>query len=308
MMDSTFDPPRDAEPSPNRAAVGVILAVAAVSVGFRLLKAQHLEHTSLLFIGIPTLLAIVMVAFVGPAKTTTGLILKATTIALLVSGILLGEGFICIVMASPLFMLVGVIIGRIAESDYWRHTRRGRQILPAIALPVLLIASMEGVVPGFNFARDASVTVTRVVPMSADSVAASLARTPRFDAPLPLFFRMRFPRPVQMTGGGLAVGDERTILFSHAGHHPGTLTMRVAHSSPGAVSFDAVSDDSYIRHWLTWEGADVTWSAIDATHARVTWTLRYRRTLDPAWYFAPWEHYGAWLTAGYLITTAATGS
>ncbi len=79
-----------------------------------------------------------MVAFVGPAKTTTGLILKATTIALLVSGILLGEGFICIVMASPLFMLVGVIIGRIAESDYWRHTRRGRQILPAIALPVLV--------------------------------------------------------------------------------------------------------------------------------------------------------------------------
>jgi hypothetical protein len=308
MMESPFDPPKDTTPSPNRAAVGLILAVAAASIAFRLLKAGHLEHSSLLFIGIPTLLAVLMVAWVGPAKTTTGLILKAITIALLVSGILLGEGFICIVMASPLFLLVGVIIGKIADSQYWRHTRRGRRIIPAIALPVFIMASMEGVLPGFAFPRDESVTVTRIVPLSADSVAASLARTPRFDLPLPLFFQMRFPRPVQMTGTGLRVGDERTILFAHAGHHPGTLVMRVASAAPGAVTFDAVSDDSYIRHWLTWEGADVTWTAIDATHARITWTLRYRRTLDPAWYFAPWERYGARLAAGYLIATAATGS
>ena len=40
------------------------------------------------------MLAIFMVAVVGPAKTTTGLILKAITLALLVSGIFLGEGFI----------------------------------------------------------------------------------------------------------------------------------------------------------------------------------------------------------------------
>jgi hypothetical protein len=38
----------------------------------------------------------------------------------------------------------------------------------------------------------------------------------------------------------------------------------------------------------------------------VTWTLRYRRRLDPAWYFVPLERYGARLAAGYLIETLAT--
>jgi hypothetical protein len=175
-------------------------------------------------------------------------------------------------------------------------------------LPILIFGSMEGVLPGFEFPREESVTVSRIVAVSADSMRASLARTPRFEAPLPLFFRLRFPRPAQATGSGLAIGDTRAILFTHAGHHPGTLSFRVSSAGENSVTFTAVSDDSYLHHWLMWRGSDVTWSAVDATHTRVTWTSRYRRTLDPAWYFAPWERYGMKLAADYLITTAATGS
>ena len=311
MFETPFDPPGEPPPPPPegyQSAIGIILAVAAGSILFWILKQGHLEHTSLVFIGIPTVLAILTVRFVPRPRTVTGVILKAITLALLVSGIVLREGFICIVMASPLFILVGVIIGKIAETNYWRHTRRGRRILSVSALSMLSLCSLEGVLPGFNFSREESVTVTRVVDRSASDVAASLARTPRFDAPLPMFFRARFPRPARATGEGIKVGDTRAVLFTHAGHHPGTLVMRVSSSEPGAVTFEAVSDDSYIKHWLTWEGADVTWTAVDATHTRVSWTVRYRRTLDPAWYFKPWERYGAWLAAGYLITTAAAGS
>ena len=313
MFETPFDPPGEpAAPPPDpetyRTAVGIILAVAVVSVLFRILKLGHLEHTSLVFIGIPTVLAIATVRFVPRPRSVTGVILKAITIALLVSGILLGEGFICIVMASPLFILVGVIIGKIAESNYWKYTRRGRRVLSVSILSMLSVASLEGVFPGFAFSREESVTVTRVIDRSASDVAASLARTPRFEAPLPLFFRMRFPHPARAEGAGLEVGDTRAVLFTHAGHRPGTLTMRVSSSVPGAVTFTAVSDDSYIKHWLTWEGADVAWSPVDATHTRVNWTVRYRRTLDPAWYFKPWERYGARLAAGYLITTVAGGN
>jgi hypothetical protein len=38
----------------------------------------------------------------------------------------------------------------------------------------------------------------------------------------------------------------------------------------------------------------------------VTWSLRYRRMLDPAWYFGPMQRYANQLTAGYLIDTLAT--
>src|SRR5262249_15775444 len=128
-FETPFDPPveRKEEPDPvlYRPAIGIILGVAAASIMFWMLKQGHLEHTSLVFIGIPTVLAILTVRFVPQPRTATGVILKGITLALLVSGIVLREGFICIVMASPLFLLIGVIVGKIADTNYWRRTRHG---------------------------------------------------------------------------------------------------------------------------------------------------------------------------------------
>ena len=50
-------------------------------------------------------------------------------------------------------------------------------------------------------------------------------------------------------------------------------------------------------------GADLAMSA--GRGSRVSWSLRYRRELDPAWYFGPWERYGVGLAAGYLIDNLA---
>jgi hypothetical protein len=47
---------------------------------------------------------------VPKAKTVKGGITKGLTLFLLLSGPLLGEGFICILMASPIFYLVGLLL------------------------------------------------------------------------------------------------------------------------------------------------------------------------------------------------------
>jgi hypothetical protein len=70
--------------------------------------------------------------------------------------------------------------------------------------------------------------------------------------------------------------------------------------------FSPIADDSYITHWLSWRSAEVQWAEMAPGQTRVTWTLRYQRRLDPAWYFAPLERYGVRLAAGYLIETLAT--
>lgn len=82
--------------------------------------------------------------------------------------------------------------------------------------------------------------------------------------------------------------------------------MKVAESSPGHLRFVAVADKSKVSHWLDWEAAEVDWKVIDAGRTQVTWTLHYRRLLDPAWYFRPWERYAARLAADYLIQANAT--
>lgn len=288
-----------------RTLVACIAALAIASLAYRLLVFGKLEHTSLVFIGIPAILAL---ALTGIQPTTSaGTVNKTMAIALCLSGVAFGEGFVCILMASPLFFLVGTIVGKVQGR---RGTDAHIDNLPSswkyLGIVALLPLSLEGVIPGFALDREEIVTVSRVIPAEAGVVEASLAAPMQFEQGLPLFFRLGFPTPGSTAGQGLEVGDRRTVEFVHGGHHPGTLVLEITKSEPGLIHFAAVSDDSYITHWLAWRSAEVRWEEVAPGQTRVTWTLRYARRLDPAFYFKPLERYGVSLAAGYLIETLAT--
>ncbi len=281
--------------------VFIILAVSFASVLYRVIASKKLEQTALLFIGIPTALA-VLVAATPKARTVTGAILKAMTIALLMAAPLLGEGFICILMAAPLFFVVGIVVGKLI--DVSRRASRG--ITTGLLLLAFLPMSFEGTSDRLSFPREEVVTAEVVVAAPAAEVERALARPLRLEESLPPFLRLGFPRPVAAHGSGLKVGDRRTIHFAGGEGHPGDLLLEVAEARPGFARFRFVSDHSKIAHWLTWQSSDVYWSAIDANHTQVVWTLGYRRDLDPAWYFGPWERYGVGLAAEHLIRASAT--
>lgn len=86
----------------------LIVALAAGSVVYRVLVRHHLEQTAALFIGLPTLLALIL-TFAPRARSAIGIAVRGTTLALLMSGILLGEGFVCIIMAAPLFYGIAIL-------------------------------------------------------------------------------------------------------------------------------------------------------------------------------------------------------
>ena len=100
--------------------------------------------------------------------------------------------------------------------------------------------------------------------------------------------------------------DQRVVRFSSDTGSKEGLTFEIAERSENSVRFRAVSDTSKIAHWLEWEEAEVSWLGQTNGHTLVTWTLRYQRRLDPAWYFGPLERYAVGLTANYLIDTMAT--
>ena len=286
--------------------VAIIVTLVVVSIAYRLLVVNHLEHTSLVFIGLPALAAITLLH--TRPRTAIGTVNKVIAILLCLSGILFGEGLICIIMAAPIFFLVGTVIGwvinrltgRRSPDDPQSGSWRG--VVSLVVVPL----SLEGVVPSFAFNREERVTVSRIVEATPDDVRLAIASLPSFDRELPRFFRLGFPTPMHVSGAGLRVGDERRVMFAHGQHHNGALVMRVAATDSAFALFTVASDSSYITHWLSWEAADVRWTRVDCGHTRVTWTLRYRRRLDPAWYFAPLERYGVGLAAGYLIETLAT--
>jgi hypothetical protein len=286
--------------------ITIILALALGSVLYRLLVWSRLEQTSALFIGLPAILA-VLVALTPRAKTSTGMIMKVMTLALLMSGILLGEGFICIVMAAPLFYLVGFIVGIIMDSAKRRDAEnQSRRTYGLLALPLVLLFSLEGVHRNLSFPRAEVVNVSRTVEADAAGVERALGEEPRFEKTLPLYLRLGFPKPVATEGQGLRVGDRRTVRFAGGEGKPGELVLEVAEAQAGRVLFRVLSDTSHISHWLDWKEAEVNWTPRADGQTDVRWTLRYDRRLDPAWYFAPWERYAVRLAAGYLIETLAT--
>jgi hypothetical protein len=276
----------------------VLLALVVASVAFRILGQFDLEHTSLVFIGIPALLAWT-VASAAPPKTAFGSVMRTTTLALLISWIFLGEAFICVLMAAPIFYFVGACIGFSKE--------RGQTRGPTGVMAILLVPlALEGTHPALSSPREREVIVDGVVAAEPADVRARLAAPPRFDRELPLFFRLGFPTPNEPRGGGLEVGDRWVIPFAHGRHHPGELVLVVTESEPHRVRFVAERDDSYITHWLWWRDAivELTPAGDDRTHVR--WTLRYARRLDPSWYFDPLERYGVTLAAKYLLATLTT--
>ena len=287
---------------------GLILVLAAGAIGYRLLVKGQLEQTAALFIGLPTFLALIVV-LTPPAKSATGMIIKGITLFLLMSGIVLGEGFICIVMSAPLFYLIGLIVGGI--TDYFRKRKQrglaeGHTALHGVLLLPLLLMSLEGVSGPLSFPRAQEVRRERVIQATPEEVRHALARQAVFTASLPLYLRLGFPQPVATWGKGLDLGSQRGIRFTGGEGRPAELVAELVAVGPQELRFVAVSDTSPIAHWLAWRESHISWRSEGLHATRVTWTIRYHRHLDPAWYFAPWQRYAVGQVAEYLLANLAT--
>lgn len=284
------------------------IALVGVSIGYRVVTGFGLGQTAVLFVALPAILAIAVVR-TPPARTATGVIFKTSTVVMLLAGILLGETLICMIIASPLVYLVGLLVG--APIDRARRARaRGQSGAGYHAIvAVVLLAGLEGAVPGLDVPRAAQVTVTRHVEATPAEVRAALARRPQFDRERPALLQIGFPQPLGAAGGGLNVGDRRAILIRGSGHYgtteTGRLVMDVSRRGPGTVTFTTIEDTSRVADWLSWQESVVTWEA-QGSGTRVSWTLRYERELAPSWYFGPVQRGAVSLTAGYLIVALAT--
>jgi hypothetical protein len=282
----------------------VIAGAVVAGLAFQAAQVAGLNHTALVFVGIPALLAVVVTLLPRPGSVT-GVIMKSVTLAMLLAGTVFGEAFICILMASPLIYGVALVVGTSVER---RRAKLGRAGAAHVSLLVLVAASipaMEGVVPRAEFPRESTVRVSALVAATPDEVRRALEGPMNFDRPLPRFLRLGFPTPGATEGQGLHVGDRRSVMLQHGHHHSGKLVMEVRSVEPSRVVFTPVADDSYLVHWLTWREAEVQWAAVPGG-TRVWWKLSYRRRLDPAWYFGPLERYGVATAAVYLTETLAT--
>jgi hypothetical protein len=297
---------------PRMVLAAIIGSVALAATAYRVVFGHGLQQTAALFVGVPALLAIAVVFGVSP-RSATGVAVKAVTVGLLVSLLFLGEGMLCVAMSAPLFYFVAIAIGKVADRRREEAGMAGSRLYSGLFLLALVPMSLEGVTHSTSFNRDEVVSRTAVVQASTEEVERALLATPRFDRALPLYLRAGFPRPTAVRVGDTA-GAGRWIITFRGGEmrldgmepRAGDLVLDLQEARPGFLRWRALADSSHMTHFLDWQESSVAWEAVDQQSTRVTWTLRYRRGLDPAWYFGPWERYAVQLAADYLIAAVAT--
>lgn len=267
-----------------------------------MLQVGHLEQTGLMFIGLPLMLAIGLSLTPRP-QSATGVIMKGIALALLLSGILLIEGFICILMAAPLFFLVGFIVGWLVDRSRKKDEDVYRSRFNCSLLVVIGLMSLEGVTEWLSFDRSEVVEVVEVIQMSSDDIRLKLAQGPEFDLEeLPVFLQLGFPAPASIEGGGLEVGDRWSIHMAGGEGEAGDLVVEVVKNDGGGIRFECVSDRSHIAHWMSWKSVEWKIEVLDDDLCKVTMVMEYDRLLDPAWYFKPIERYGVAKAGGYFMS------
>lgn len=293
------------------AVATVIVAVAIASLAYRAIMWNGLQQTAALFVGIPALLAVVVV-FGVPPRSAVGVAVKAVTVGLLVSLLFLGEGLLCVAMSAPLFYAVAVAIARAMQ---WgaEPEKAGARFFSFVFVLAFVPMSLEGVTSLTTIDRGASITQSKIVRAEPDAIRRALFEPPRFERVLPLYLRAGFPQAI---GTRIERRPDATywVVTIRGGEmrlngmepRSGELVLRLEEQRPGYVRWRAVSDTSHTTHFLTWQDIVVEWSKAGDCRTKVSWTLGYQRGLDPAWYFGPWERYAVTLAAMYLIDTVAT--
>ncbi|HEX2315281.1 MAG TPA: hypothetical protein VHJ17_16170 [Thermomonospora sp.] len=276
-----------------RTLFAVVAALFAALLAYKILEAGGLHQTALFYVGIPALIALTVVGAARP-RSTVGAITATITVGLALAGPLLDEGVVCLVVAAPLFYLVGAIVGLLAD-----RARRHRGMQALLVVPLLL--TVEGTVA--DLPRGGEVTVTRTAAPGAD-LERALATAPEFGPVRSRLLRLKFPRPVRAEGTGLDVGATRFVTFTPrrslgigARTRPRSMRLRVVRRETGRAVF-AITEDTTLARWLRFEEAEFRWQG-----TRLSVTLRYARTFDPSWYFGPVQRYAMREAAAYLAET-----
>ena len=291
-----------------RPVVFLILLIAAASLLARILLESSLGTTSLLYVGVPfvvTLLLAISSRSNNPrwqSKYWNGF--RTTFLVLFACSIVLYEGFICVLMFLPIYLMVSAIAW-IVEATWRGAEKRDRKIRVHI-LPILVVlASLEGTHDNLSFDRYNEVTATRVAQASIEDLRANLALPIDLDQTRSGVLGL-FPMPYRVDAESMAPGTVHALHFRYykwfvTNVHEGRMLLQIVENGPSHLVTRILDDTSYLSGYVRLHGTRIEFEALDSATTKVTLKVRFDRKLDPAWYFGPLEKMAINKTAEFLI-------
>lgn len=288
--------------------------IALASLAVRALMHYNFHESALLYVGIPFVIALVLILVrpVGEVSWKKRYVIRLIDafIIMLGSSVVLFEGFLCVVMFIPIYLLIMLSMFTFEWMKH-RSKRKSRSTLSVHVLPVLILfSSFEGVSPEISFDRNESVSVTRIVHASVSEIKHNLRQPMALQKKRPWFLHL-FPMPYMIDAGTLSAGDVHEIHFRYyrwfvTNVHEGKMLLEISQVEDERIKTTFLKDTSYISNYLRLKSTEILFNELGPDQTRVTLRIDYERTLDPYWYFSPVSRYGVSKTADFLITEVLT--
>lgn len=205
-----------------------------------------------------------------------------TLIGIALSAVFMGEGYICIIIVSPLvlaFMWIGVVIAKYVLPHQ-------NKTLKASTFSLLLLLFVYDTLSEHNYMNEVTDEVTIFAPRS--EVWKYVAEHPvNTQEPDYWLFRVGLPCPIQSTVTGDAIGDERKCIFSNGATFDEVV---VENTIDSVYTFDIVrqpADPEIIGHIEIRRGQFILQSNADGSTKLIgkSW---YKLKVYPVWYYDIW--------------------
>ncbi len=288
-----------------------LLILGTVTLLTRLVLDSSFATTSFFYCLVPYVIGIILYIFIpqpnGWSRTKRiGRHLLATIIVMLASSALLFEGFICVIMAAPIYiffaMLAIALTPHKADPDRFKKSDVFRASFVPLAV---IIVSVEGLTDTTSFPREEVITRTHILTLTPEQIHANLARPVHLDAKRSAFLSI-FPLPDRVDAPNFAQGETHTAYFTYrrwgfTNVHKGETRLHMKTVKPLLIETVVTKDTSYFSHYLTVHGTKIQMVPQADGTTEVSLTIRYRRELDPAWYFGPMQRRAMRESADYLL-------
>ncbi len=282
--------------------------IAFGSINVRLLAAVDLENSALLYVLLPFTGAL-LIAALQPnlsGQAWWHSYAQHTASALIVflgSSIVLFEGFLCVLFFMPIYF-IGVGIAWFCGFLIARAEHRRSRLMASLIPLIVLLLSLEGTSSSLSFARDNQVAVELETTLTPAQVMANLQRPINLQTDRHWLLAL-FPMPEPTSGHPLTPGhlEHVTVHYQRwfiTNEHTGVLTLKVASASDRSCTVEVIDDTTLFAGYLDLEQFQVAANPT-ATGSVVTLGIRFRRKLDPAWYFGPITRFAIERTAELLM-------
>jgi hypothetical protein len=238
------------------------------------------------FIIVPILMGIICAAFWQKLEMKSwsyvGYSLICGCVSIALSALLLGEGYICLIIVSPLlfgFIIGGAFIGKVMF-------RKKSKTLNTSVLSVLLIFFMTDIWSDHNYFNKVSDTI--IVKAKPDEVWKHVVSYERIKTPNKYWlFNIGMPAPVESTVDGYYQGAGRKCIFSNGYTFDEKM---VIYNPESNLTFDVTNqprDPEIMGHIDILRGQFLLKDNGNGT-TTLTGNSWYRLYVFPTWYYDIW--------------------